>query len=354
MNYARYVDDILLIYDSQHTDLHSILHDFNSLHKNLHFTGETDHNNAISYLDITVHKTPSNIKISVYRKPTFTDTIIPFTSNHPTQHKFAAVRFLYNRLNTYQLLPAEYRQEENTIHNILHNSSFPILPQKINPIIPPHPQRKPTTQSWAVFTYTGKETTYITKLFKHTNIKIAYCIKNNLLRHLTPNPQSLDPFTHCPIQLSLPSRPQYTVRPPHQVCHTKPLSNIPEHIPPELPTPDTAPISGYHKRVSTLNTVFHFSNHTHQHTHTHTHFHNFRNISFSTPRQQRNHLSSCTATPTTRNLQQQNATTTPQRQCQPRGKRTTSTHSHATYVFEKPTFLHKMPAPHTGLPEENQ
>jgi hypothetical protein len=61
VNYARYVEDILLIYDSQHTELHSILHDFNSLHQNLHFTGETEYNNAISYLDIPVHKTPSNI-----------------------------------------------------------------------------------------------------------------------------------------------------------------------------------------------------------------------------------------------------------------------------------------------------
>jgi hypothetical protein len=102
VNYVQYVDDIL-IYDSQHIDLHSILHDFNSLHQILHFTGEIEQNNSINYLDITIHKTPSNVKISVYRKPIFTYTIIPYTSNHPTQHKHTAVRFLYNRLNTYQL-----------------------------------------------------------------------------------------------------------------------------------------------------------------------------------------------------------------------------------------------------------
>ena len=131
--------------------------------------------------------------------------IIPYTSNHPTQHKFAAVRFLYNRLNSYQLQPAEYRREENTIHNILHNNSFPILPQKTIPKNPPHPQRNPATQSWAVFTYTGKETTYITKLFRHTNIKIAYRTNNNLLRHLTPNPQPLDPLTRSGVyRLSCP------------------------------------------------------------------------------------------------------------------------------------------------------
>jgi hypothetical protein len=141
VNYVRYVDDILLIYDSQHTDLHSILHDFNSLHLNLHFIGEIEQYNTINYLDITIHKTLSNLKISVYRKPTFTDTIIPYTSNHPTQHKFAAVRFLYNRLNPYQLQPAEFQKEENIIHNILHNNVFPILP--INPPRKPlHTQRE--------------------------------------------------------------------------------------------------------------------------------------------------------------------------------------------------------------------
>ena len=126
----------------------------------------------------------------MYRKPTFTDTIIPYTSNHPTQNKHAAVRFLYNRLNTYQLQPAEYQQEED-----IHNNTFPILHQKSTPQLPPHPDKKPTTQSSATFTYTAKETTFITKLFKHTNIRIASRTTNNLLPCLDLNPQPVDPFT---------------------------------------------------------------------------------------------------------------------------------------------------------------
>ena len=39
INYFRYVDDILLIFDSTHTDIQTILTDFNALHPNLHFTG---------------------------------------------------------------------------------------------------------------------------------------------------------------------------------------------------------------------------------------------------------------------------------------------------------------------------
>jgi hypothetical protein len=90
INYVCYIDNILIVFDSHLTNLHSILWDFNSLHPNLHFTEEIEQNNSINYLDITTHKTPTNVKITVYRKPTFTDTIIPYTSNHPPQHIYAA------------------------------------------------------------------------------------------------------------------------------------------------------------------------------------------------------------------------------------------------------------------------
>jgi hypothetical protein len=81
---------------------------------------------------VTVHRTPTEWKISIYRKPTFTDTIIPYNSNHPAQHKFAAVRFLYNRLNSYDLPTEEYNREKQVIQNILVNNSFPYRQQKEN------------------------------------------------------------------------------------------------------------------------------------------------------------------------------------------------------------------------------
>jgi hypothetical protein len=91
-------------YTTQTTHIQTILKQFNALHQNLDFTAETETDNKIHYLDITIHRTSKNWNISIYRKPTFTDTIIPYTSNNPTQHKFTAVRFMYNRLNT--LLPS--------------------------------------------------------------------------------------------------------------------------------------------------------------------------------------------------------------------------------------------------------
>jgi len=206
VNYVRYVDGILLIFDSQTTDLHSILYDFNFLHPNLHFIEELEHNNTINYLEITIHKTPTNVKISVNRKPTFTDTIITYTSNHPTQHKYAAIRFLYNRLNTYQLLPAEYQQEENIIH-IVHNNAFPILPQKSSPPPPPHPEKNPQHEPWP-HSHTQAENPPSSQNCLdtcQTHIRIAYRTANNLLHHLTPNPQPLDPITRSGVyRLSCP------------------------------------------------------------------------------------------------------------------------------------------------------
>jgi hypothetical protein len=46
------------------------------------------------------------------------------------------------------------------------------------------------TQYWATFTFVGKETKTITKLFKNTNIKIAYKTSNSLQKLLTPRPDT--------------------------------------------------------------------------------------------------------------------------------------------------------------------
>ena len=87
INYFQYIDDILLIFDPNHTDIQTILTNFNSIHPKLHFTAEIEQNNTLNYLDISIHKTQNNIKTSIHRKPTFTHT-----SNHPTQQKYTTVR----------------------------------------------------------------------------------------------------------------------------------------------------------------------------------------------------------------------------------------------------------------------
>ena len=118
-----------MIFDYNHTNIQTILDDFNAIHPKLKSTVEMESNNTLNCLDITIHRTPTNWKTSIYRKSTFTDAIIPYTSHHPAQHRYAAVKFLYNRLNACNLQGDEYKREEN-IHNIMHNNSFQVHPQK--------------------------------------------------------------------------------------------------------------------------------------------------------------------------------------------------------------------------------
>jgi hypothetical protein len=142
-NYCRYVDDIFITFDSNNTNIQSILKDFNTLHPRLQFTAELEQDHTLNYLVITIMKTPTTFKTAIYRKPAFTDTIIPYTSNHPAHHKYAAVRFLFKRLNSYDLQQEEYKQELNIIHNILHNNAFPLNPHKSRPLSQPNRTKPP-------------------------------------------------------------------------------------------------------------------------------------------------------------------------------------------------------------------
>jgi len=84
--YFRYVDDVLIIYDRSKPNIHDILDDFNKLAAELKFTLEKETNREINYLDITIQRKQHNSSISIYRKLTIMDTIIPNDSCHPREH----------------------------------------------------------------------------------------------------------------------------------------------------------------------------------------------------------------------------------------------------------------------------
>jgi hypothetical protein len=51
------------------------------------------------------------------------------------------------------------------------------------------------TQKWASFTYIGKETTYITNLFKKTDLKVALRTNNTIQKQLMQKDMALDKYT---------------------------------------------------------------------------------------------------------------------------------------------------------------
>jgi hypothetical protein len=54
IDYYRYVDDILFVYNEKYTNINHMLTDFNNIHPNIQYTMETQIDNKLNYLDITI------------------------------------------------------------------------------------------------------------------------------------------------------------------------------------------------------------------------------------------------------------------------------------------------------------
>jgi hypothetical protein len=152
----------------------------------LKFTIEEELDNNIKFLDISITKHQDRLSYSIHRKPPTTDTIIPSISCHPIQHKLASIHHLVNRRDSYQLNPTDKHMENMTIEQILHNNGYNSA--KLFNFRPPKskPKSPDTHKKWALFTYIGPETRFITKIFCHTSINIAFCTKNNSTALLHP------------------------------------------------------------------------------------------------------------------------------------------------------------------------
>jgi hypothetical protein len=101
--YFRYVDDILIVYKDNITDIVEVLSSFNNINPRLRFTLEREQNDKLNFLDLTIMKGANKLTYEIFRKPTTSNTIIPKDSCHPLEHKLAAVRYFVNSIRTYNL-----------------------------------------------------------------------------------------------------------------------------------------------------------------------------------------------------------------------------------------------------------
>jgi hypothetical protein len=87
-------------------------------------------------------------------------------------------------MNNYQLPPDKTQKDINLIQQILNNNGYN------TPIGKPtssNQEHKPNTEKrqWSRFTYAGKETSAISKVFKNTTIRVTYSTNNTLKKLLT-------------------------------------------------------------------------------------------------------------------------------------------------------------------------
>jgi hypothetical protein len=181
--YFRYVDDILIVYNRTTTDILKVFDSFNQLMPTMRFTTEKETDNRINFLDTTIAKEHNKLTFDIFRTPTTTDSIIPYDSRHPMEHKIAAIRYLTNRMNTYHLNAANKEKERNIIKHILQKNKYDISTMKVLPKT--QVNKVQNGSKWAKFTCIGKETKFITKRFKNSPVNISYTTHNTISKLLS-------------------------------------------------------------------------------------------------------------------------------------------------------------------------
>ena len=107
--WKRYVDDILAVIPKR--NCHDFLNFINSINNHIQFESEMEENRKIAFLDLQINRTSvGDLKFSVYRKPTHTNSYLDFQSNNPLPHKISVVRSLIDR--AFNLCSPEYLDEE--------------------------------------------------------------------------------------------------------------------------------------------------------------------------------------------------------------------------------------------------
>jgi hypothetical protein len=100
VDYHRYVDNILIIYNAQRTNIYNTLDEFNTINPKLKFTIEEQTNFTINFLDLTITNCNNTLDCGIFCKPTATDTTIHNASCHPGEHKKATITYLNHKVNT--------------------------------------------------------------------------------------------------------------------------------------------------------------------------------------------------------------------------------------------------------------
>jgi hypothetical protein len=86
-------------------------------------------------------------------------------------------------METYSLNTTNKEKENKTIKQILCNNKY-ICPKKSTTTVNKVKQNTSKTK-WAKFTYVGKETKLVTRLFKNTLLKITFTTQNTIRKSLS-------------------------------------------------------------------------------------------------------------------------------------------------------------------------
>ena len=172
----RYVDDTFVVIDRGH--LKCFFEFINSIDRHIQFTMEVESDEGkLPFLDCLVHRLPGGkVKTTVYRKPSDTDRILPYESEHPEQVHKSIVRSMFRRA---RLLCTEKEDQKRAIEEVKERFSkngYPgkLLNRQLRLVI--HPTQ-PRVRQWVKtvgIPYKKGTSEAIRKVLSAVNIRVAF------------------------------------------------------------------------------------------------------------------------------------------------------------------------------------
>lgn len=182
--YKRYVDDVNTAIPSNQQD--KVLEVFNEYHPRLQFTIETEENDSINFLDMTLVKdSGGHIKTKWYQKEIASQRYLNYRANNPAVHKRNVVTGMVDRAITLTD-PKERPKCLKKVRTIMAKNGYP--PEFTSKIISDRTDRfyngnqnpKNTEMKWLTLPYIPGLTDRLKKTLRKYNITVACKMDNTI------------------------------------------------------------------------------------------------------------------------------------------------------------------------------
>lgn len=189
--YFRYVDDTFILFRGSDRQAINMVNSLNKINKHIQFTLETQINNKINFLDLTITIINNKFNFNIYRKPTQTDAIIPFDSNHPYNQKISYFNALFYRLERIPLNKTNYQNELNIIYDIAIRNKFNLetikkIHKNIKNKIVNNASSPINNFKYCSMKYQNNLSNKLAKIMNNNtnNIRVAFKTSNNLMKQI--------------------------------------------------------------------------------------------------------------------------------------------------------------------------
>ncbi|XP_067141826.1 uncharacterized protein [Centruroides vittatus] len=112
--YKRYVDDILIMYNTSEITINQIEVLINNLNKRIQFKTEEEDsiNNSINYLDVRITRNRNSIEFEPFKKPCTISTTIKYNSNIPLYIKYNVFAMEYEKIKNRTSMKMDKREKD--------------------------------------------------------------------------------------------------------------------------------------------------------------------------------------------------------------------------------------------------